>query len=735
MGPRAGAAPVFPTPPPIPAPSPVTENFYGTQVTDPYRYFENMQNPTVQSFFRQQNAYARGVLAQLGSARQRLFARIKQLDNAGVSVSDLVLDPPYYFYLKLKPGENSQKLYIRRIDGTGGERVLVDPDRLASAGKHYTINYFTPSLDGRYVAYGISEGGSEASVIRIVQTDTGATLPDAIDRAYFVGVTSWLPDGKSFYYVRFPKLLPGQPETMKETRAVNYLHVLGRNPDQDVPVFGYNVNPNVKFAETDFPIVVYSPVSNYILGIIAHGVKNEVTIYDVASPPIASGDVPWKLVATDADDVTAYDVKGGWIYLLTHHDAPTFKVVATSLASPNLGAAQTIVPPSRDVVIADGVAADGLYIQSRQGGIGRISKIALAADGTPGGATAIRLPYSGSITASATDPRIAGAVFGLTGWTHSLLFYRVDANGRVFNTRLKPLAPVSAAAYTSSEVMARSQDGTMVPLSLVYRKNLVRDGSHPTYLEGYSSYGITIEPTFSTTRLAWLERGGVYAVCHARGGGWFGEDWHQAGMIATKHHTWEDFIACGQWLIDHKFTSPSHLAGEGTSAGGITIGRAITTRPDLFAAALDVVGVSNALRSEFTPNGPPNIPEFGTVTNEAGFRALQTMDTYQHVVNGTPYPAVMLITGYNDPRVSSWELAKLTARLQQATTSGRPILLRVDYDAGHGFLAASRTQTEQLLTDEYAFLLWQCGDPAFKRIPTHAFRYNNLMRTAGTSRR
>ncbi len=279
------------------------------------------------------------------------------------------------------------------------------------------------------------------------------------------------------------------------------------------------------------------------------------------------------------------------------------------------------------------------------------------------------------------------------------------------------------SGYTSSEVQAKSEDGTMVPLSIVYKKDIALDGSHPTYLEGYGSYGIVINPSFSTTRLAWLERGGVFAVCHVRGGGWYGEDWHRAGMISTKHHTWEDFVACGQYLIDHKYTSPEHLAGEGTSAGGITIGRAITARPDLFAAALDVVGASNALRMEFSPNGPPNVPEFGTVKDETGFKALQEMDAYQHVVKGTKYPAVMLITGYNDPRVSSWELAKMTAALQAATASGRPILLRVDYDAGHGFLAASRTQSEQLLTDEYSFLLWQTGDPAFASVPTNVFKY------------
>lgn len=710
------AASPFPAPPPLPRPSPVSDTFYGTTVTDPYRFLEDMQNPTTVQFFHEQNAYARAVLALLGPARDRLFERIKQLDNAGTSVSDVARDGPYYFYEKLRPGENSSKLYMSNSDGSG-EKLLVDPEQLADEGKHFTINYFLPSLDGKYVAYGISEGGSEAAVIHIVDTTTGQVLPDAIDRAYFVGATSWLPDGKSFYYVRFPKLAPGEPEIDKETRAVNYLHVLGTDPEKDTPVFGYGVDSHLTFALTDFPIVVLTPASPYALGVVAHGVKNEITIYAAPASSLTSADVPWKLIATDDDDVTGFDLKGSMIYLQTHRDAPTFKVVATSLSAPSISGAHVLLPASKQIVEQISVAQDALYVRLREGGFGRITKIALAADGTPGASANVGLPYNGSIDLMSTDPRVEGAVFGLTGWTHSLLYYAVDANGIISDTHLKPLSPVSMAAYTSSEVQARSADGTLVPLSLVYRKGLKLDGSHPVDMEGYGSYGITEEPSFSTTRIAWMERGGVEAICHVRGGGWFGESWHEAGMIATKPHTWEDFIACGQWLIDRKYTSKLHLAGQGTSAGGITIGRAITSRPDLFAAALDVVGVSDALRAEFSPNGPPNIPEFGTVKNEEGFRALYAMDAYQHVIDGTAYPAVMLVTGFNDPRVPSWELAKFTARLQQASSSGRPILLRVDYDAGHGFLAASRTQSEQLLTDEYAFLLWQCGDPAFASIP------------------
>jgi len=714
------SAPAFPTPPPLPPERPVGVTRYGTSVTDPYRYFENTSDPVVARFFQEQNDYARSVLADLGPARQQLFDRIASLDNAGASVNGVTRDGEYYFYLKLNPGDNGAKLYVRNVAG-GDERVLVDPQTLAHAGQHYTINYFLPSLDGRYVSYGISEGGSEAAVIHVVETATGRVLRDAIDRAYYLGVTSWLPDGTSFYYTRFPKLEADESQLDKETRAVAYLHVLGRDPERDPAVFGYGIDPKVPFAPTDFPAMITSPASPFTLGLVIHGVANERTIYATKAPVVDSPNVAWKPIAARSDDVTGFDVKGSTIYLLTHKDAPTFKLVATSLDAPNVAEARTVVAPGVPVLEDLGVASDGLYVLGRDGGFGQITKIALGADGTPGSAAPLALPFDGAVNAIATDAREPGVTFGLTGWTHSLLYYYGDAGGAVADTHIKRIANVDMTPYASIEVRARSEDGTMVPLSVVFKRDLKLDGSHPAYLNGYGAYGIEINPSFSATRVAWLERGGVFAVCHVRGGGWYGEAWHRAGMISTKPHTWQDFVACGRWLIAHKYTSPAHLAGEGTSAGGITIGRAITTQPHLFAAALDVVGTSNAMRSEFTPNGPPNVPEFGTVTNETGFKALYAMDAYEHVVPGTAYPAVMLITGYNDPRVSSWQLAKFAARLQAATTSGRPILLRVDYDAGHGFLAASRQQTEELLTDEYAFLLWQCGDPAFADIPTRIF--------------
>jgi prolyl oligopeptidase len=280
--------------------------------------------------------------------------------------------------------------------------------------------------------------------------------------------------------------------------------------------------------------------------------------------------------------------------------------------------------------------------------------------------------------------------------------------------KVLPPSPVDFSAIESEEVKAKAADGTLVPLSIIHKRGLKLDGSHPTLLHGYGSYGITFDPSFDPSSLAWLEHDAVIAVAHVRGGGEYGEDWHNGGRKATKENTINDFIACAQYLIDHKYTSPKHLAGEGTSAGGITIGGAITGRPDLFAAALDNVGMSDDLRAELQVNGPANIPEFGTVKNEDDFHHLLAISGYHRIKDHTPYPAVLLTTGINDPRVDPWQMDKMTARLQAATSSGKPVLLRVDYDAGHGGIGATRSQHTALLTDQYSFLLWQLGDPGFR---------------------
>ncbi|MGA8366289.1 MAG: prolyl oligopeptidase family serine peptidase [Candidatus Acidiferrales bacterium] len=700
-----------PASPPIAPVRPVTDDYFGTKVVDPYRYMENLKDPKVAAWFKGQNAYTRAVLAKI-PGRDALLARIKELDESTPErVSDVrVIPGGRYFYQKRLATENVSKLYMRQgLDGP--EKLILDPDKYPSPkGSHNSISYYGPSWDGTFVAVGISAGGSENAVIHILNVDTGAESPETIDRARF-GAVNWLPDNHSFFYNRLQKLAPGQPTTEEEEKSIDYLHVVGRDPESDPAVFGFGVSPLVPVAPIDDPFIVVAPGSSYALAFLVHGVLNEVTMYDAPLESVGYPGTPWQKVCDVPDDVTGADIFGDNLYLLTHRDAPKFKVIRTSASHPDVGHAALVVPESEAVITNVSAAQDALYIQETDGMVGLLKQLSYS----DGKVTDIPLPFQGALGIAASDQRLPGILLDMTSWARAPRIYSYDpGTGQIADTKLQPLGPNdNPTDITSQEVQVKSWDGVSVPLSIVYKSGLKMDGSNPAWLTGYGAYGISLDPAFNPVLLAWLEKGGVYAVAHPRGGGENGEDWHKWGMKLAKPNTWRDFIACAEYLIDQKFTSSATLGGSGTSAGGITIGRAYTERPDLFAAAIDRVGVSNALRSEFSPNGPPNIPEFGSVKTQWGFEDLYAMDAYLHVRNGVRYPAVLLTTGFNDPRVASWEPAKMTARLQAATASRKPILLRVDYAAGHG-IGSTKTQVEEELADEMSFMLWQFGVPGFQ---------------------
>lgn len=702
-----------PTSPPVAPVRAVTEDFYGMKVVDPYRYMEDDKLPEVAQWFKEQNAYTRAVLARI-PGRDALLADIKKYDQSAPARVSSVTELPggLYFYEKVLAQQNIPKLYMRRgLDGQ--EVLLLDPAKFEEkGGPQWAISYYSPSFDGRYVAVGVAPGGSEHAVLHVVDTSTGSETGEALDRAWW-GIVGWRRDNHSFFYNRVQKLGPNEPSTETEEKSKIYLHTVGTDASQDKIVFGYGVLPGVPVSVTDIPVVATDPESSYALGILEHGVQNEVTVY--ATPVNEdSGRAPvyrWRKVIDTSDDVTGAAVHGDDLYLITHQDAPRFKVVEMNLSDPDFARARHVLPQSQAVVQNIAAAKDALYVQELDGGVGRLVRVPY--DG--GAAEQVKLPVEGAFSLSSTDTRMPGAVFSLTAWTKATAIYAYDPGTQaVKDTHLQPAGPFDAPADLQSvEMKAPSYDGTLVPLSIIYKRGLKLDGSNPTILDGYGAYGITIDPYYDPKLLAWYERGGVFAVAHVRGGGEYGDAWHKAGMMLTKPNTWRDFIACAEYLVAHKYTSSERLAIEGGSAGGITVGRFITERPDLAAAAIDAVGVSNPLRSEFSPNGPPNIPEFGSVKTQFGFEDLYAMDSYQHVQNGVRYPAVLLTTGWNDPRVSSWEPGKMTARLQAATASGKPVLLRVDYSGGHGF-GSTKEQHETELADEWSFLLWQLGMPGFQ---------------------
>jgi prolyl oligopeptidase len=689
----------------------VTDTYFGTKVSDPYRWLEDTNDPKVVAWMKAQNDYARATLAAI-PGRSQLLDRIKTLDNAGNVVSGLQVWGGRYFYVKTEPGSENHKLYVRD-NATTTERLLVDPEKLTTAdGKHFSIDYIQPSIDGKYVAYGISPGGSEESILHVVESATGKSLSDVIDRAQF-GQPSWLPDD-SFFYTRTQKLPPDAPPTAKYQKLRTYHHVLGTDPDKEAAVFGYQVFPDVKVTEDDFSVVAFSPgAPKNLVGLVIHGVKRELDLYVTSLPDNAGAKAVWKKVADEADAVTGFDLHGDSLFLLSHQAASRYKVLRTNLGNPDLAHATAVVPASGVVVVGIVAAGDALYIQDLDGGLGRLRRLSYDSSTIQ----PVKLPFDGAIQSLVANPTESGAWLELTSWIKSPLWYALNGtSGKLTDTGLVLPSPVDYSQIESEEVQAKSADGTMVPLSIVHKRGMAMDGSRPTWLEGYGAYGITIDPGFRPTLLAFFERGGVYAVAHVRGGGEYGEDWHVGGQKLTKQHTIDDMLAGAEYLIEHKYTSPAHLAGEGTSAGGITIGGAITQRPDLFGAALIRVGDSDSLRSELMASGPANIPEFGTVKEPDGFKALYAMDAYQHVKPNTAFPAILLTTGANDPRVAPWQAAKMSARLQASTKSGKPVLLRVDYDAGHG-MGSTKSQRDEEMADEVAFLFWQLRDPDFQ--PAH----------------
>jgi prolyl oligopeptidase len=696
--------------PPVAPVIPITDDYFGTQVTDNYRYFEDLKNPQVQAWMKGQADYARSVLDSL-PGRRALLDRITAIDKTLVAVFDVQQRGGRYFYQKRRPEDQIPKLYYR--DGLkGAEHLLLDPTKLGTATVHAALDFYAPSWDGQLIAYGVSLGGSEDSVLHMLDVAGKRLFKETIDRTS-LSVVAWLPDNSGFFYLRYNKPTADMKPAEKLYNARTYVHTIGANPkgDDDPAVFGRGVAKSLEVPQGQATYILTAPDSLYALAVANQNLdQNPSTLYVARLQSIRGEATPWRKIADVDDAVTQFQIQGEYLYFLTSKDAPRFKLLRLPLENTDLAHASVVVAESHAVLTGFAIASDGVYLSARDGAVTRVLRA--SADGVQ--QHVVSTPFKGTATVAAADSRQSGALIDLTGWIEPERIYRYDpASDATTATDLVPAPPLDTSQFVAEEVFATSYDGTRVPLSIVHQRSAARDGARPTLLFGYGAYGYSYDPYFTPMFLSWIERGGVIAVAHVRGGGEYGEDWHRSGQKLTKLNTVFDFIACAEHLVAAHYTTPRHLAGQGASAGGILIGGALTWRPDLFAAVIDLVGVTDTLRFEITPNGPPNTGELGSVKTEEGFHGLYAMSAYARVRDGTPYPAVLLHTGANDPRVDSWIIAKMAARLQAASSSGKPILLDVDYDAGHG-IGSQREQTRKLWADQIAFALWQFGDPEFQ---------------------
>ena len=717
VGLAAQAAPVsLAKPAPAPAIRHVGDHF-GTKVIDDYRWMEKPGSKRLAAYMRAQNAYTRKVLAAI-PGRQALYEAIKKDANVGTAVFHVTRAAGKIFYMGVAPGQNTAHLFV--LDRIGAKpRLLIDPMRFARKGVPQAINYYFVSPNAAYVAFGVSGGGSEQAKLRVLDIATGKLLNIGItridgDNSDFPPI-AWLPDSKGFVYYRLHKFGPHAPVTDFYQKSRDYLHLLSSNDPTgaaDKPVFGWKVAADAPMTLAQDALVVTAPHSAYALGLFTENEELQTIddIYATKLSDLERGAPVWRKIVGRKAQITGFALHGDRLAVITPEGAPRYKVAGYDLSG--RAAPKTLVPPGRRVITSLAAGQHAFYIGAMRDGMGRIERIAY--DG--GKSENLPMPFQGGLGQIVADPDGAGIWFHLQGWTRPAAWYAyAPKDGTVTDTGLEKPPKVSFAGIVSKEVEATSWDGTMIPVSIVMKKGTKLDGRHPTLLIGYGSYGITLTLFFSPTMLPWLDRGGIVAVAHVRGGGWYGDAWHKAGQKRWKINTVFDFIAAGQYLVDHHYTSPERLAGESGSAGGITIGGAIAWRPDLFAAAIDSHGDTNALRMQFSPNGPPNEIEFGNVLKKADFHWIYAMDAMAHIRDGVKYPAVLCVTGANDPRVEPWEVAKFAARLQRATTSGRPILLRVSYQSGHG-IGSTKDQRIRSLADEEAFLLWQLGVKGFQPV-------------------
>jgi prolyl oligopeptidase len=790
---KAASSSAVPGAPPQAEIKPMAEFFHGTRVIDNYRWLENAESAETRKWVEEENAYTRAVLDPL-PGREAIHKRLTELLAIG-SVTAPVIAGRYYFYTKREGMQNQPVLYVREKspllatparsrapgleeksplkpkEGLNGapdesDRVLVDANAMSADGT-VALDWFQPSDNGKYVAYGISTSGSEMSTLHVIETRTGTILPDTIERARAASI-AWLHDNHGFYYTKYPT--QGEVPAGQEmyNRHVFY-HELGDDVVHDDPIFGEGRDPE------DWPGISLSNDGRWLLIDVEQGwTKSELFLMDLQKQ------TPPTRVTTGKDFLYRGEVYEGKVYITTNEDAPRYRVLVTDAGDYEREHWKEIIPQSDAVLQGVAVYGGKLFAQYEQNatsqlklfdlngkklsdielpGIGtvfgsggkwdrdemffgfqsftvppsiyRVDLKALAGSEPQGlkpssasesnGAAGSRAPSNPSSTAGSgalSNPPGDTAESSALAQTTADKIPTSGKDGQKWGTQTNPVelwmkvdAPsIDPSAYEVGQEWFKSKDGTRVPMFVVHKNGLVKNGKNPTLLTGYGGFNVSLTPAFSRTAYLWMDRGGVYAVANLRGGAEFGEDWHRAGMLDKKQNVFDDMIAAAEHLIAEKYTDSRHLAIQGGSNGGLLMGAMMTQRPDLFRAVVCQVPLLDMLHYQNFQIAKLWIPEYGSSDNPEQFKWLYAYSPYHHVKAGVEYPAVLFMTADTDTRVDPMHAKKMAAEMQaearNGTSKSKPILLRIESKAGHGAGKPVAKMIEEF-ADVYSFLWWQ----------------------------
>jgi prolyl oligopeptidase len=691
--------------PPETRSEPVTDLLHGHSIVDAYRWLEGDNEPVslgrvtpeVAEWTDAQNAYTRRVLDSL-PGRSALEQRLRPLMEVG-SVWAPAVRADRYFYARREGSQNQPVIYVRK-GYRGADHVLLDPAKIDGTGLT-TITWTSPSRDGRLLAYGTYRAGDENATLHLLDVDTRRELP--VEIVNKVEAPQWLPDGSGFLYRNL-----GDAGNPYSARVL--FHRLGTNPVSDEVLFRqFTPEEDPKLATTWGPSFSLSHDGRWVLfGYWTDTRSNDLWVASLDEYR-RTGSLAKHAVSVGTEGTAAGTVIGGQLYLHTTKGAPRGRVVGASVDMPGEAHWCDVVPERPDAVI-DGVAfARGRMVVTW---LRNASSVVEVFDMSGRSEGLVRLPGIGSATVDVEEDSTE-AYLTFTSFNHPASIFRIDLSVPQAEPELweRPAVPVDPSLVDVDQIWCPSKDGTPISMFLVHRKGLVRSGDAPTILWGYGGFNISCTPAFSPTLFPWFEDGGVYALPNLRGGGEYGDGWHEAGTLGRKQNTFDDFASAAEWLIANRYTSPARLSIAGGSNGGLLTGALVTQRPDLFRSAIVAVPLLDMLRYQYFLMARYWVPEYGTSEDAAQFEWLAAYSPYHHVRPGTPYPAVFLTAGEHDTRVHALHARKMAAALQAATTSDpsiRPVLLWVDRESGHGQGKPLSLRLRDVV-DQRIFTMWQLG--------------------------